>query len=72
MAASATMNVNEVMADMRKRGCRIAYGNLMNGVEMGLFPFVHTLAVSKGGRRSNMILRTEYERWADENLGGYK
>lgn len=65
------MNVAEVMDDMRKRGCKISYGTLVNGIHEEAYPFATQIGESKNGRRQFLILRKVYERWADEYLGGY-
>lgn len=65
------MNVADVMADMRKRGCKISYGTLVNGIDRGAYPFAMQIGESKNGRRQFLILRKSYEHWADDKLGGY-
>jgi hypothetical protein len=69
--AGAKMNVADVMADMRKRGCKVSYQTLVSGINIGLYPFVTLISKSKNGRRQFLIFRKDYERWADEKLGGY-
>ena len=65
------MNVAEVMNDMRRRGFKISYRTLASGIERDAYPFAMLISESKNGRRQFLILRKVYERWADENLGGY-
>jgi hypothetical protein len=69
--ANAKMSLSEVMNDMRRRGCKISYGSLVSGADSGAYPFIKLLRVSENGRRTNLILRCVYERWAEEHLGGY-
>lgn len=65
----AKMNANDVMNDMRRRGVKISYSTLMRGAQIGIFPFMHI--IKDTGRRQTMIMRTEYEQWANEKIGGY-
>ena len=65
------MNVKDVMDDMRRRGYRIGYSGLLYGFALGLYPFMKLLNVSPNGRNNFLIMRKEYEAWADENIGGY-
>lgn len=65
------MSSNEVIEDMRRRGFRIGYRSLTIGFEKGIYPFIRLMGVGESGRKSFLILRKEYEKWADENIGGY-
>jgi hypothetical protein len=69
--AGAKMNVSDVMKDMRKRGYKISYGTLVNGIDMDVYPFANQIGESKNGRRQFLIFRKDYESWANEKLGGY-
>lgn len=62
------MNVNEVMADMRQHGMRMSPKKFNLMVDAGLLPFVQVLAVSPGGRRTQIIPRKEYESWRNKEL----
>lgn len=62
------MNVNEVMADMRKNGLRISQKKFNLMVDEGLLPFVKVLSVSTGGRRTQVIFRRDYESWKNKEL----
>lgn len=64
------MNVNEVMEDMRRHGFRISPKKFNQMVDAGLLPFVKILSVSPGGRRTQLILRRDYETWCKEQLEG--
>jgi hypothetical protein len=69
--AGAKMNAADVMTDMRKRGCKVSYQTLVRGIDLGVYPFAILISTSPNGRRQYLILRKDYERWADEKLGGY-
>lgn len=64
------MTTDEVLKDMRSRNFSISFYTLMGGIENGLFPFIRVLGVGKTGRKNLLILRKDYEQWADEFLGG--
>lgn len=62
------MTLTEVVADMRSRGMRIKPHTLSDGIASGVFPFGSILSVGETGRRSILILRCDYEKWAAEKL----
>lgn len=62
------MTLAEVVADMRSRGVRIKVNTLSDGIASGTFPFGSILSVGETGRRSILILRCDYEKWAAEKL----
>lgn len=63
-----TMTLAEVVADMRSRGMKIKESTVSDGIASGIFPFGSILGVSPTGRRNFLILRCDYERWAEEKL----
>jgi len=63
------MTIPEVCDDMRRRGMSLGHKTLSDGIVSGLFPFGQLIGLTPTGRRSFMILRKNYETWADENLG---
>lgn len=64
------MTIAEVCDDMRSRGMSLGHKTLSNGIVSGLFPFGTLIGESAAtGRRTFMILRRDYEKWANENLG---
>lgn len=63
------MSINEVCDDMRHRGMSVSHKTLSDGLVSGVFPFGELLGLSPTGRRSFLILRRNYEAWANENLG---
>lgn len=62
------MNVNEVMEDMREHGFPISPKKFNQMVDAGLLPFVNILRISPNGRRTQIILRKDYESWRKETL----
>lgn len=63
-----TMTLAEVVADMRSRGVKIKESTVSNGIASGAFPFGSVLSTGETGRRSFLILRCDYEKWAAEKL----
>lgn len=47
---------------------RIKPHTLSDGIASGVFPFGSILSVGETGRRSILILRCDYEKWAAEKL----
>lgn len=62
------MTLQDVMVDMRSRGLRMNMASISTGIKCGAFPFGKVLNVGGTGRATFLILRSDYERWADENL----
>lgn len=67
--AKPRMTIADVCRDMRSRGMGLTHKTVTDGIESGLFPFGRLLATNPSGRRTFLILRKDYEAWADENLG---
>jgi hypothetical protein len=67
-----SMNVADVMDDMRRRGYKISYATLKNGIDKGVYPFATLISVTPNGRRRHVIFRVNYVSWADKYLGEYK
>lgn len=66
---SPRMTVTDILTDMRGRGLKISQKTFRDGVDAGCFPFVKVLGESEAtGRRNLLILRRDYESWADEYL----
>lgn len=63
------MTLNEVLAQMRKRGMAMGQETLSNGIADGTFPFGKVVSIGKTGRRNFLILRADFERWAKTYLG---
>lgn len=64
------MTVNDVLQEMRQRGMSIGQETLANGIADGTFPFGKVMGIGKAGRRNFLILRADFEKWADVYLGG--
>lgn len=67
--AKPRMTINDVCRDMRSRGMGLTHKTVTDGIASGLFPFGRLLTTNPSGRRTFLILRKDYEAWADENLG---
>ena len=63
------MTLDDVIVDLRSRGCPINKKVLSDLLKNGTFPFATVLNVGKTGRTSFLILRPQYEAWANENIG---
>lgn len=63
------MTLNEVLAEMRRRGMPMGQETLSNGIADGTFPFGKVISTGKAGRRSFLILRRDFEEWAEDYLG---
>ena len=66
--ASPRMTVNELLTDMRNRDFNISQKTLYEGIEAGIFPFVRVLGISTTGRRNLLIMRRDYNEWAEKYL----
>lgn len=64
------MTLSEVLAEMRRRGMSIGQATLADMIEAGKVPFATMIGYGDTGRRSFLIMRKDFERWADEYLGG--
>lgn len=61
--------MNDVLAEMRKRGMPIGQVTLSDGIADGTFPFGKVISTGKAGRRTFLILRRDFEKWAETYLG---
>lgn len=59
----------EVAADLRSRGFSIGLATISKNLKSGVFPFGSVISEGPSGRITTLILRKNYERWADENIG---
>lgn len=62
------MTLAEVLGEMRERGMPIGQGALSDGIENGVFPFGRVMSTGKTGRRQFLILRKDFEAWAEQYL----
>lgn len=66
--AAPRMTIKEVADDMRSRGMGLAYQTITDNIANGTFPFGTVLNTGKTGRRTFLILRRDYEAWAEKYL----
>lgn len=64
------MTLQEVLTEMRRRGMSIGQATLADMIEAGKVPFATMIGYGDTGRRSFLIMRKDFERWADEYLEG--
>lgn len=62
------MTLAEVLGEMREHGMSIGQGALSDGIENGAFPFGRVMSTGKTGRRQFLILRKDFEAWAEQYL----
>lgn len=63
------MTHKAVMEDLRTRGFHIGLAAISKNIKNGVFPFGSVINVGPSGRVTTLILRKNYEKWADENIG---
>ena len=66
--ASPRMTLDDVLADMRAHGMSMQKQLLSECLKQGIFPFAHILGIGPTGRTTFLILRRDYQKWADEYL----
>lgn len=62
------MTLDDVLADMRSKGMPMEKRVLSECLKKGVFPFATVLGISPTGRANFLIMRRDYEQWADEYL----
>ena len=62
------MTLDDVLADMRAHGMSMEKGVLSECLKKGIFPFASVLSIGPTGRASFLIMRRDYEKWAEEYL----
>ena len=69
--AKPKMTLEEACREMRKRGMRMSTKSLADWIAMcECHPFGKVLSVSSTGVRNILILRHDFEAWAETYLGG--
>lgn len=63
------MTHKEVMEDLRTRGFKIGLAAVSDNLKSGAFPFGSVTKRGPSGRVTTLILRKDYENWADEHIG---
>lgn len=66
--AAPRMTIKEVADDMRSRGMGMAYKTITDNIANGTFPFGTVINTGETGRRTFLILRRDYEAWANRCL----
>ena len=62
------MTLDDVLSDMRAHGMPIEKRTLSECLKQGVFPFATVLGISPTGRANFLIMRRDYEKWAEEYL----
>lgn len=62
------MTLDDVLADMRSHGMPMNKGALSMCLKSGALPFASVLGTGPTGRTTFLIMRRDYERWAEEYL----
>lgn len=68
MPRSPRMTTDDVLADMRAHGMSISKPALLACLKDGVFPFAHVIGTGPTGRVNFLIMRKDYEVWAEEYL----
>ena len=71
MQKSPRMTLDDVLADMREHGMSMSKDALSRCLKEGIFPFAHILNPEVTGKTNFLIMRKDYEAWADEYLNCY-
>lgn len=70
MAISPRMTLDDVLADMRAHGMSMGKAALITCLKEGIFPFAHIIG-EPGGKTNFLIMRRDYDAWAEEYLKIY-
>lgn len=68
MPPKPRMTLDDVLADMRAHGMAMEKRTLSECLKQGVFPFATVLGISPTGRANFLIMRRDYEKWAEEYL----
>lgn len=68
MPNNPRMTLDDVLEDMRAHGMPMEKRALSYCLKEGIFPFAHVLSVSPTGKTKFLIMRRDYNAWADEYL----
>lgn len=71
MSKSPRMTLDDVLDDMRAHGMSIGKPALIRCLKDGVFPFAHIISTGPTGRTDYLIMRKDYDAWADEYLKIY-
>lgn len=62
------MTLDDVLADMRANGMPMEKRVLSECLKQGIFPFAKIIGIGPTGRATFLIMRRDYEKWAEEYL----
>ena len=62
------MTLDDVLDDMRAHGMPMGKQTLMECLRTGVFPFATILGFGPTGRTNFLIMRKDYDKWAEEYL----
>lgn len=62
------MTLDDVLADIRAHGMPMGKQKLIECLRTGIFPFATILGAGPTGRINFLIMRKDYDKWADEYL----
>lgn len=68
MPKKPRMTLDDVLADMRAHGMSMTKDVLSECLKQNIFPFAHIIGISPTGRANFLIMRRDYEAWAEEYL----
>lgn len=71
MPKSPRMTLDEILDDMRLNGMSMGKDLLIACLRDGVFPFAH-IVVNSNGRANHLIMRKDYEAWAEDYLYQYQ
>ena len=71
MPKSPRMTLDEVLDDMRSHGMSIGKQTLTTCLKNGIFSFAHIVGIGPTGRTDFLIMRKDYDAWAEEYLKNY-
>lgn len=71
MPKSPRMTVDDVLDDMRAHGMSIGKVALCRCLKEGVFPFAHIIGTGPTGKTTFLIMRKDYDAWAEEYLEIY-
>lgn len=65
------MTLDDILRDMRDRNVPMEKDALSNLIADGTFPIGKVIKTSPRGRRTILVLASDYYPWADQKLGPY-
>lgn len=71
MPRSPRMTMDDVLEDMRAHGMSLSKPSLIQCLRENVFPFAHIIGTGPTGRINFLIMRKDYETWAEEYLYDY-